>query len=249
MCTLFGYKVSEAAGRGRNEFLSKSIVLFSISIEMHQHLTEWSLPRSIKSTAYTDLQLHGFSGASMKAYGTCIYIRSANHLEYQYVLLCSKLRVAPVKTISLPRLELCGAVLLVKLVKTVQSSLKMRFNKMTLRSDSTIALNWIETEPYRLSTFEANHISEIQGITRPQDWKYFPTKENPADAISRGQVPEDFLSNHLWKTGPPWLIQPENTWPDYQLEGIKTSEIQQKMLMTCFLNIKWCIWKRYSSLT
>jgi hypothetical protein len=61
----------------------------------------------------TEIQLHGFCDSSEKAYGACLYLRSVNQQgEVATKLLCSKSRVAPVKKITLPRLELCGALLL-----------------------------------------------------------------------------------------------------------------------------------------
>jgi len=60
-----------------------------------------------------EIELHGFSGASEGAYGACIYLRSVDILgNITTKLLCSKSRVAPLKRLSLPRLELCAAMLL-----------------------------------------------------------------------------------------------------------------------------------------
>lgn len=159
------------------------------------------------------LQLHGFADASQRAYGVCIYIRSTNEDDHQSILLCSKSRVAPVQVISLPRLELCSAVLLAKLYKIVLKALKIKFKRVTFWYDSTIVLNWINKPPYKLDTFEANRISEIQTSTNPHDWRHVSTTENPADVLSRGQMPADFLNNQLWVNGLSWLIDKEENWP------------------------------------
>ncbi|XP_043472975.1 uncharacterized protein LOC122505429 [Leptopilina heterotoma] len=147
--------------------------------------SEWKLPRSIKVTSSNALQLHGFADASEKAYGACFYVRASNDQHTSSVLLCAKSRVALVKKITIPRLELCVATLLVKLLKTVISTINLQFSKIILWSDSTIVLNWIKTSPRSLQTFVANRVSEIQSVDQDVEWKHVPTKDNPADLISR----------------------------------------------------------------
>lgn len=111
-------------------------------------------------------EIHGFCDASEKAYGACIYIRSINkENEVLTNLLCSKNRVAPLKSISLPKLELCGALLLSRLLKVVKSSLCKEIDNIYLWSDSTITLQWIQTQPHLLKTFVANRVSEIRTNT------------------------------------------------------------------------------------
>ncbi|XP_033212283.1 uncharacterized protein LOC117169883 [Belonocnema kinseyi] len=149
------------------------------------------------------MQLRGFSDASQNAHGTWFYyLRTLNEQGYFSVLLCSKSRVAPVKTISIPRLELCAALLLSKLYKNDIKSLKIKFGKVVFWSNFTIVLNWINKTPYKLKTFETNRVAEIQGITEAADWRHVPTKDNPVDFISRGQLPMDVLNNRVWTNGP-----------------------------------------------
>ena len=99
--------------------------------------------RNAKST-----QLHGFADASQKGYGACIYIRSVDAKgKAECHLYCAKSRVAPLKTVSIPRLELCAAVLLVKLYQQVVNNIDLNFEKVTFWSDSSITLHWIKTAP------------------------------------------------------------------------------------------------------
>ncbi|XP_018393377.1 PREDICTED: uncharacterized protein LOC108772354 [Cyphomyrmex costatus] len=84
-------------------------------------LNELRVPRCVKFTADPRLvQVHGFCDASQRAYGACIYLRTETTNSYRVELLCSRSRVAPLKAISLPRLELSAALLLSQLLEKWQ---------------------------------------------------------------------------------------------------------------------------------
>ncbi|XP_043476349.1 uncharacterized protein LOC122507611 [Leptopilina heterotoma] len=160
-----------------------------------------------------ETQIHGFCDASTKAYGACVYLRSTDDQgNIQCSLIAAKSRVAPLKCVTLPKLELCSALVLTKLYTSIAQSIPMSFNKIFFWSDSTIALNWIKTQPYNLPTFEANRVAEIQKVT-PDQWFHVPTECNPADLISRGQGPREFVQTTIWRNGPVWLSQPPEKWP------------------------------------
>lgn len=77
-----------------------------------------------------DVQIHGFSDLSIKEFGACLYIRTTNSKgDRMSRLLCAKSRVASLKSISLPRLELCGTVLLARLANKKIPKLRMDINR------------------------------------------------------------------------------------------------------------------------
>ncbi|XP_043474391.1 uncharacterized protein LOC122506341 [Leptopilina heterotoma] len=192
--------------------------------EQLQLINEWELPRAARIMDAEDTQIHGFADASEKAYGACVYIRSSKGNNHQCILLYAKSRVAPVKIVTLPRLELCAAVLLTTVLKTVKESLKCKVDQVRLWSDSTIVLNWINSPPHKFNTFVANRIAEIHGSTSADMWGHVSSGDNPADFISRGQMPADFINNQMWKEGPKWLSQSEEFWPNYTLEQFDPPE-------------------------
>lgn len=70
----------------------------------------------LKKRELTEIQLHRFRGISERAYTACLCVRCVSHQgQVTTKLLCSKLRFAPVKKITLPELELFGALLLAQL--------------------------------------------------------------------------------------------------------------------------------------
>ncbi|XP_066599988.1 uncharacterized protein [Prorops nasuta] len=165
------------------------------------------------------IQLHGFCDASKAGYGACLYIRSRDRQNKIFVnLVCAKSRVAPIKEIMIPRLELCGALTLARLYRKVKVTLNIKFDKIIFWSDSTIVLHWLKKSPQELKVFEANRISEIQTLNDFNvEWRHVRTDHNPADAISRGQYPNEFMKNHTWFKGPGWLCSEESYWPNMSI--------------------------------
>lgn len=110
------------------------------------------------------IELHGFSDASMLAYGCCIYVKIYNDDEIYTTLLTAKTKVAPLKATTLPKLELCGAHLLALLMKKVKSALKIKISAIKCYSDSEITLAWIKAPANKWKIFVAKRVKTIQSI-------------------------------------------------------------------------------------
>lgn len=161
------------------------------------------------------VELHGFADSSEKAYGACVYLRSTDHFgNVKVALLCAKSKVAPVKSLTIPKLELCGALLLARLVDKVIKASKREFSRCVLWSDSTIVLAWLRTSPNNLKVFVSNRVAEIQTLTEHYTWRHVPSQDNPADLVSRGLYPNSILNEKTWWQGPSWLHQKEPDWPN-----------------------------------
>ncbi|XP_050494476.1 uncharacterized protein LOC126875568 [Bombus huntii] len=211
----------------------------SLPADVH---TEWSkyyaqlpllnnveFPRKTIINPAAEIQLHGFCDASERAYGACVYLRTIT-LDGQVCtrLLTAKSKVAPLKSLTIPRLELSGALLLASLGTTVLQALPSNIARTVYWTDSTIVLHWINTSPHTLKTFVANRVTEIQRKTHASDWRHIPTTDNPADLISRGQLPEDFLKTTIWQHRPEWLQQPEEYWPTWNPVPLKETPEQKR---------------------
>ncbi|XP_018315341.1 uncharacterized protein [Mycetomoellerius zeteki] len=159
------------------------------------------------------VQIYGFCDASQCAYGACIYVRTEGSNEYRLEILCSKSRIAPLKTVSLPRLELSAALLLAQLLEKVKDSFDLSQYDIFLWSDSTIALNWLTLPSRKWTAFVANRVGEIQRITRIECWAHVSSADNPADVLSRGLNPHELANSSLWWQGPAFLRSPQDKWP------------------------------------
>jgi hypothetical protein len=143
-----------------------------------------------------------------------VYIRVTNQDSSSIVtLVCSKTKVAPLKRLTIPRLELSAAALLAKLVKRVQVTLELQKVPVFTWTDSSATLAWIKSNPMRWKEFVGNRVSLIQETLPEAHWKFISGKHNPADCASRGLSASQLIHHPLWWTGPGWLSQPPEFWP------------------------------------
>ncbi|XP_054709036.1 uncharacterized protein LOC129218737 [Uloborus diversus] len=161
------------------------------------------IPRFVLTPNYKIIALTGICDASEKGFGAVIYTQVYSKTgESSSRLLCSKSRVAPIKTLTIPRLELSACLLLEKFMRKVIQSLKMQIAEINLWSDSTIALNWIKTSPHSLKTFVANKVSKIQELSANCKWKFIRSEINSSDVLSRFLDASSLLDCQLWFNGP-----------------------------------------------
>ncbi|XP_055714396.1 uncharacterized protein LOC129808634 [Phlebotomus papatasi] len=182
-------------------------------VEAFQEVRHISIPRWISTISNpTRVDLHIFCDASAKAYGAVIYYVSRDSCgNVCSRILMAKSRVAPLKEITIPRLELCGALLSAEMMHKVKPILNP--TNVHYWTDSSIVLSWLNTPPDSYKLFVARRITHILKLSKAPQWRHVPTKDNPADVISRGCTPSQLASTILWWNGPPWLTEDESSWP------------------------------------
>nr|XP_061785759.1 uncharacterized protein LOC133576497 [Nerophis lumbriciformis] len=159
-------------------------------------------------------QLHHFSDASEDAYGTVTYLKMENTQKVVHVaFLFGKARVAPLKPVTIPRLELTAAVVAVRVDKMLQAELQLPLEKSVFWTDSTSVLKYIKNEDKRFKTFVANRVTTIRDHTDVSQWRYISTTKNPADDASRGLKAEDLVKQR-WIGSPMFLWEPKENWPE-----------------------------------
>ena len=125
-----------------------------------------------------------------------------------------KARLAPLKVVTIPRLELAAAVVAMKLKVQIAEELKFKINDVIFWTDSTTVLQYIRNKNRRFKTFVANRLTTIHEFSTPAQWRYVNTELNPADMASRGLQPADELGLHKWIRGPDFLWKSEDNWPE-----------------------------------
>jgi hypothetical protein len=184
-------------------------------------LSEILIPRYYFSNDkhIVSVQIHGFSDASEDAYAAVVYARSIYSTgQIHTSIVTSKSRVAPIKRITIPRLELCGAHLLAKLLDHTKEIFNIPMHDTYAWTDSTIVLCWLKDTPRRFKTYVGNRVSSVTDRIPPERWRHVPSIDNPADAPSRGIFPSELVSLDLWWKGPAWLYEDEEAWPRSNLQ-------------------------------
>lgn len=193
-------------------------------------VNEMRKPRCVIPGDAIRIELHGYSDASKRAYGAVVYARCiAADGSISVKLVASKSRVAPIKPVTIPRLELCGAKLLAELVEKITSTMNIKFDDVTLWCDSSIVLCWLKKSPSALNQFVSNRVAAVVEMTSGYRWQYVQSANNPADVISRGASPEELLSNELWWNGAPNLQQasprPDESETIEEIPEMKTATV------------------------
>ncbi|XP_061167267.1 uncharacterized protein LOC133176120 [Saccostrea echinata] len=154
-----------------------------------------------------------FSDASEKAVAAAAYLKTTDDLgkqQLEFIMVKSKL--APSAGNSIPRLELCGAVLATEIGQFLAEQLEILTTKMKYFVDSKVVLDYIKKDTRRFYTYVSNRVARIRHATSPEQWNYVPTHLNPADVATR-DVSQDILTAiQIWLKG-----------PEYILKGMETS--------------------------
>ncbi|GFU22142.1 uncharacterized protein TNCV_2060271 [Trichonephila clavipes] len=192
------------------------------------------------------IEIHIFCDASKLAYGAAAYVKVRKQNEVLVNLITSKTRVAPLKAVTLPRLELLGALVAARLSSRVQEIVRKKKEcKVFHWTDSKIVLFWIKGSSKRWKQFVANRVQEISELTDPDSWFHCSGQDNPSDFLSRGLSVDTLISNNKWWTGPAFLRTdelpetvsecPELNEVDY-LPELKSKDSKEHTVLTLNFN-------------
>ncbi|XP_059223865.1 uncharacterized protein LOC131997242 [Stomoxys calcitrans] len=170
-------------------------------------LQDVHIPRWLNTSSTNKIQILGFADASEKSYAAVVYVKTGKGVA----LLAAKSKENPIKNKkTLPKLELCAAFLLPRLLRKIVNVVKADL-EVYAWSDSTITLAWIENNRSK-DKFIRTRVTGIRNLVPEAQWRYVKSKENPADLGSRGESPDKLKGLKLWWSGPEWLSMPEAEW-------------------------------------
>lgn len=223
-------------------------ILISLPDLAQIHVPRW-LHFSPKSTQH--IEIHAFCDGSTQAYGSNIYLRVINNNNDIHTnIITGKTKVTPKTSLCIPRIELCAAVMGVKLVKWVLEHLRTQNIpcKVYYWTDATIVLSWIRGDINRWPVFVANRIGFIHTESNFSQWHHISTHENPADHSSRGLTPTQLVQSNLYWHGPKWLSEPESNWPVSDWTFLEQTNAEQTVNMAIQAEQEaYVLFYRYSS--
>ena len=184
-----------------------------------EKLSEVTLQRCVtpEGTETARRELHVFCDASESAFGAVAYWRTTTRSgSHRCQFLISKCRVAPLRRLSIVRLELQAAVLGARLVVAVLAELIQQPDGIYCWTDSKVIQQYLANETRRFKTFVANRLAEIHELTRDARWLHVPGKLNPADDCSRGLHVQALSQDGRWLAGPDFLCLDSGNWPQQE---------------------------------
>ena len=193
-----------------------------------------SVPRCYKpkeSWDVTRAEVHAFSDASKNAIGAAVCLRLFNDQgETSVSLVYGQAKVAPIHPTSIPRLELCGAVLATEAARKVTQELDMEIATVKYYTDSKVVLGYIKNDTRRFHVYVANRVQTIRNLSQPDQWEYVESSVNPADQATRGLKPDQLMESS-WIKGPDFLRNGEevNMPIDIQVPDEADPEVRREI--------------------
>ena len=177
------------------------------------HLENIQLPRQLHNyrSQPEHHELHVFSDAYEKAVAYLRTTHDDSHVSITF--LFGKARVAPMKRLTIPNLELQAATLGTRLATYIKEELDLHIARTFMWTDSTTVLHWINAFSQRHRIFVANRLNITLDSTESSDWRYVPTIENPADDRTRRYQANQMNATSRWIQGPSFLQKKEQFWP------------------------------------
>lgn len=203
------------------------------------HLRNICIPRMYCSLSVVNsdhVEVHVFCDSSKEAVAAVAHLKVFSTDKCDVDFLLGKAKVAPAHGHTIPRLELCSAVLAIEIAEIVKDQLGLDSNKFRFYSDSQLVLGYISNDTKRFHVYVANRVSRIRGFSDPKQWNYIQTDLNPADVATRG-LPASNLLPSEWLTGS--LLLKEDAAPTPKAENFPlVNPDQDKEVRTTIITAK-----------
>ncbi|XP_032416936.1 uncharacterized protein LOC116718815 [Xiphophorus hellerii] len=208
-----------------------------------KHLEQVRIPRQYTSLSFhnaTNRELCMFCDASTKAIAAVAYVKISDaEGKSELGFMFGKAKLAPQKEVTIPRLELCAAVLAIEIADMIAEEIDVPFHSTKFFTDSKVVLGYIQNESRRFYVYVCNRVQRIRKSSNPDQWNYIPTELNPADIASRS-IPAQALENSKWLTGPDFLLRQnrhtEQTETSFNLVDPE-SDPEIRPTVTCCLTV------------
>ena len=184
-------------------------------------------------------EVHSFSDASQSGIGQVSYLPIVNENKDVHVrFLMSKARVAPIKPMSIPRMELTAAVVSANVTATLKRKLDYTSLQSVYYTDSEVVIAYIHNDDRRFHVYVGNRVQHVRDHTSPEQRHHVPGKDNPANEASRSLTASQLLDNRRSFRGPEFLWTDNmpllNTVQPTQLPT-NDVEVRTKVLATAVL--------------
>ncbi|XP_058816807.1 uncharacterized protein LOC131680103 [Topomyia yanbarensis] len=217
------------SGTDWDEKISEGLLdLWNDWTRLLKRLGEVEVPRCFfgetSSKRHSGIQLHVFVDASELAYACVAYLRIIQEGKVRCVLVAAKTKVAPLKPLSIPRLELQAGLIGCRLMENISSSLDLPIEKRFVWTDSRTVLSWVRSDSRRYHPYVGFRVGEILNLSSVIEWHYVPSKQNVADEATKWGVGPNFSPISRWYVSQNFLYLPEKEWPDQPTKQGMTGE-------------------------
>ncbi|XP_055527103.1 uncharacterized protein LOC129719731 [Wyeomyia smithii] len=199
-------------GTNWDEPISESLHnMWSRWIEVYLTISEMRAPRCflghLLPEEIDEIELHVFTDASVSSCACVTYLRMSYSGGGWCSLVAAKTKVAPLRALSIPRLELEAAMMGSRLLQKIRTALTLNIRRHFLWTDSATVLAWLRSDSRRYHQFVSFRVGEILSLTSVDEWRYVPSRLNVADDATK------WNSGNRWYQGPPFLRNPKEQWP------------------------------------
>lgn len=233
-----------------NDLLPKNIfAAFKQWVHQFKKVKEFKLRRCYSQNFLMSdyVKLHVFVDASEQAFAAVAYWRITCGARVQLMFICGKTRCAPLKLLTIPRLELQAAVLGARLRKTVLERHDVNVKSSTLWTDSRTVVSCIKSDHRQYKPFVAHRVSEILESTQENDWYWVPTKLNAADKATKTSNRCEYDVNSVWISGPEFLLLEKEKWPSQEFRFNQEDMSERRKQIMFFGKVQWISPERFSN--